>query len=160
MQIPSLNILNTGPSKFTIGIWIQPWWTMQICLGFGIQTLETFHQEQEWFYAYLVIHYISRVTKTFFLIGQINDPLGPNATLFRRDIDNSTLADHILFDHYQVGRYLQLQKTSGRFMIAEIEMTFANICKHHKFRTWYSYSHFIFYLKFSSRSNASSQRLL
>ena len=64
------------------------------------------------------------------MIGQINDPLGPNATLFRRDIDNKTLADHILFDHYQVGRYLQLHKTSGRFMIAEIEMTFANMCKY------------------------------
>ena len=105
-------------------------------------------------------YYLERVNKTFFVIGQINDPLGPNPALFRRDIDNSTLADHILFDTYQVGRYLQLQKTSGRFMIAEIEMTFANICKYHKFRTWYSYSHFIFYLKFSSRSNASSQRLL
>ena len=64
------------------------------------------------------------------MIGQINDPWGPNPTLFRRDIDNSTLVDHILFDHYQKGRYLQLQKTSGRFVIAEIEMTFANMCKY------------------------------
>ena len=62
--------------------------------------------------------------------GRINDPSGSNAALFRTDIDNSTLTDHIMFDHYQPGRYLQLQKTSGRFLIAEIEMTFANMCKY------------------------------
>ena len=33
-----------------------------------------------------------------------------------------------MFDQYQPGRFLQLQMTSGRFRVAEIEMTFADMC--------------------------------
>ena len=47
--IPEISL--TGPSKYIIGIWIQIGWTMQTYHGFGIWTLETFYQEQEWFYA-------------------------------------------------------------------------------------------------------------
>ena len=33
-----------------------------------------------------------------------------------------------MFDQYQPGRFLQLQMTSERFRISEIEMTFADMC--------------------------------
>ena len=72
-------------------------------------------------------NHIINIASTY--AGRINDPSGANAALFRTQDDNNTLADYILFDQYQPGRYLQLQKTSGKFRIAEIEMTFADMCK-------------------------------
>ena len=60
--------------------------------------------------------------------GRINDPSGANGALFRTHDNKTQLADYILFEQYKPGRYLQLQKTAGKFRIAEIEMTFAEMC--------------------------------
>ena len=67
---------------------------------------------------------IGMISTKLSILGATNQ----NTGLFRTTNDITTLVDYIKFDHYQPGRYLQLSKTSGQFRIAEIEMTFSNMC--------------------------------